>query len=138
MRSTGDDVIGFIYSNDKRKQTRRLEKSLILESRQAIVKRSGDLIGSLPVRATFGLPIHVAASPAASFSTEHVQGGPKGSKCQEVDGLPGFVPKMIDNLFNSFTAMLCSGLSGSRRTFSTRDQHKPNKFYGGKIDRRES
>ena len=28
-----------------------------------------DLIRSLPVRSTFGLPIFVAASPAASFST---------------------------------------------------------------------
>src|SRR5205814_2628997 len=85
IRSTGDDVIGFIYSNDKRKQTRRLEKSLILESRQAIVRRSRDLIGSFPVPATFGLPVHVAAFPAAPFSTEHVLSGPKGSKCQEVD-----------------------------------------------------
>src|SRR5437667_4008734 len=28
-----------------------------------------DLIRSLPVRSTFGLPVYVAASPAASFST---------------------------------------------------------------------
>jgi hypothetical protein len=28
-----------------------------------------DLIRSLPVRSTFGLPVYVAASPAAPFST---------------------------------------------------------------------
>src|SRR6266581_9813173 len=31
--------------------------------------KSGDLIRSLPVRSTSGLPVYVAASPAAPFST---------------------------------------------------------------------
>jgi hypothetical protein len=50
-------------------------------------------------------------------------------------GYPQFLRKMIDNLFNSFT---CHAVLGTALGFSTRDQHKPNKFYGGKIDRRES
>jgi hypothetical protein len=50
-------------------------------------------------------------------------------------GYPQFDLKMIDNLFNSFT---CHAVLGNALGFSTRDQHKPNKFYGGKIDRRES
>jgi hypothetical protein len=43
-------------------------------------------------------------------------------------GYPQFDPKMIDNLFNSFT---CHAVPGNALGFSTRHQHKPNKFYGG-------
>jgi hypothetical protein len=90
--------MGFIMSS-------KFETSLVAGSTQAIDKRPGDWLIRLS-----------ALSPILTRNDKkHI-------------GYPRVDPKMIDNLFNSFT---CHAVLGNGLGFSPRNQHKPNKFYGG-------
>jgi hypothetical protein len=62
------------------------------------------------------------------FAGRVVNGVERPGERQKRIGYPWFDPKMIDNLFNSFT---CHAVLGNGFRLSTRHQHKPNKFYGG-------